>query len=410
MSRGGLVGKQDETPEFLAVAQILRSKRRAAALLKGLRGQDFGVILKAAKEYKKEVQSKRDQLRSEATLLDPRDQEEQRENLYVMRTLALSSFPHSPCHVAQTKRSVRLGATSWVDMTQTARAFDDGIELPFGKNARRVFMLICTLAVKKGSPLITLDTAVDFMRQMKWQLASADGKYKGISQNRYDSLSSILESFQKMTLDLEYKGAISKRGRVADSFQIIKRFHLPKKGEDGQAGLFQLDKDNEDEHIGPPGTFWFRMDKDFYEELTGTPERGIQGNAFPFKADYIDHFNTSKEIDVALFLAARCAAAETTSRPIDLHDIWDQLAIDPSNYSMFKKVFVNTLERVRNIWDGCRAYVPEGSHSLIIEPVPPGKEMVERALADTILSDFLSRETPEERGKQYLQMRTGAKS
>lgn len=397
-----MAGRDDESPEFLAIAQILRSKRRAAQLLKGLQGQDFATKVKAAREFKKEFQNRLEQKRTEAGVLT-QDQEEQRELLYVLRTMALSSFPHSPYHQKRLERMNRIGPTAWVRTVQTARAFEEGVELPFGVNARRVFMLLCTLAVEKQSSFITLDAASSFMNRMGWTV-SKKGNKMNPNQKRYSTLDGILESFQKLTLDIEYKGVFSKRGKTADSFQIIKRFHLPDRSTDGQTGLLSLDEEEDDETIGPPGTFWIRMDKDFYEELTGSPERGISGNAFPFRADYLMNFSSSQEMDIALFLAARCAAAESISRPIDLHDIWSQLGIDPSNYSVFKKTFMSTLDRVRQIWDGCQARVPDGTHSLIIEPVPPGKEMVQRTLADTLLADFLTRETPEGRAKAYIEM------
>ena len=399
-----MVSKPAETPEFLAIAQILRSKKNAGKLIKALKGSDFPTLVAAAKTYKKDLREKAALVRLASTD-SAEDTQERKEILYVLRTMALAGLPHSPYKKSELLREIRLGPTQWVRMKLTARDFGDGVMLPFGLNARRVFIMLCTIAVETQSPIITLDSTMEFMRRMGWKLNDAQGNLAG---HQYRSMRLILEGFQKMTMDLDYHGVFSRRGKTADSFSIIRRYHLPSMDESkesvaGKRPLFGVEDTNEDPELGPPGLFWVRLDQLFFEELVGVPGKGRSGTAFPFTSSYLLKFTSSKEIDAALFLAARCSAAETRST-IDLHAVWNQLGIDPTNYSMFKQTFTKTLAKVKENWDGCLAYIPEGTQTLVIEPVPEGKEMVPRTLADSMLDDFISRSTPESRARDYIAM------
>jgi len=393
-----------ETPEFLAIAQILRSKRNAAKLMKAYRGQPFDVLVKAAKEFKKDLQAKKAAARVEMPVSEGEAQK-QKELLYVLRTMALSGLPHSTYKKKDLIREIRYGPTQFVQMKFTARDFDEGVLLPSGLNARRVFIMLCTLAVENKSPLITLDSAVKFMQRMGWKMSDKGSTMQGYY---WKSLRSILEGLQQMTVDMKYHGIFNKRGKAADSYSIIRRYHLPSASEErtrdqGEQTLYGIEEAHEDPDLGPPGVFWVRMDPLFYADLVGDPGAGITGQAFPFTDKYLNNFKTSKAIDIALFLAARCSAADSKST-IDLHKIWDQLGIDPTNYSMFKNTFKTTLEEVKTIWPGCVAQVDSKADTFIVEPVPQGLEMVPRSLADKLLEEFLS-VSPSQRAQQFIAKR-----
>lgn len=398
-----MVPTNEETPEFLAIAQILRSKRNAAKLIKAYKGQPFDILVKAAREYKKELQVRKLAARV-ATPESEDDLRRRKEWLFVLRTMALSGLPHSKHKSSFMEREVRYGPTQWVKMRLTAREFDKGIDLPYGLNARRVIIMLCTIAVETQSPFITLDSAIDFMQRMGWKLHDTG---KNIQGYYYRSLRSILEGLQMMTVDMEYHGIFNRKGKTRDSYSIIRRYHLPSVNADhahqeGEQPLYGVEEIEEDPELGPPGLFWVRLDPLFFEDLVGNPANGVGGQAFPFTHAYLSNFRSSKEIDIALFLAARCSAADSRS-VMDLHALWDQLGIDQSNYSMFKKLFKETLAEVKRVWDGCIAEVDSEKDRFIVEPVPPGKEMVPRALADSLMADFLS-VSPATRAKQYIEM------
>lgn len=383
----------EETPEFLGVFSVLRSKKKTAHFMKGMRGLPFGELIKAAKGLKKDADEKKALRRLQTFNLEDRSQ--QSELLFILRTMALVGLPHRSTELHQIRRSHRTSASSWVDVTLTIREYDKGYRIPFGLNARRIFILLCTLAVKSGSPRIDLSSVSEFMRKLGWK-PSAKGQMGGAL---FERLAETLESFQKLSFDFDYHGVFRPGQKGAETFSIIRGFNMPTR-QDAHAvesgstplGLESLGQD--------PGRFWVQLDPIFFRELCGDGEH--RGSAFPFTQEYLRHFTKSTEIDMALMVAARVSAAQSRSM-IPLHDIWQQSGINPDNYGNFKKAFINTLNIIKTqAWEGCNAEVV--GHHLIVDKVEEGKELVPRQFIDQLMDDFLGLTTPEAKAAATLRM------
>ena len=377
-----------EERDLLAIAQILRSKKRAASLLKIMRGLPIEKVVEAAKEMAKELKEKRQQSYA-ATL--PEASAEQKELLFILRNLALMGLPHKPTDEPRIQRLIRTSPSSWITITLSARSHAEGVLLPFGINARRVLTMLCTLAVKTKNPVITLDSAAEFMRRIGWK---PDGR-GGMGGNRYDMIAQTLEQLQKCSIDVELHGMANGRRKQADSLAIIRKYDLPSSTDEKliNQGAEPLPLDP-----GIVRSFKVLIDPLFFRELVGDPTTGYKGSAFPLPLDFVKQFRRSTELDVAQFLVARVSAAQSPSK-IDLHSIHEQLAFHPDNYSKFKKEFTDTVAKVKELWEGCNANV-EG-HKLVVGPVLNGKFLVDPTKFDNLPEDLFGLNTPTLASRSY---------
>jgi hypothetical protein len=374
----------EDERDLLALTQVLGSKKRAREVMKITQGQPFSAKQEVARELAKELKAKK-RLRMIESQPPQEVSRENQELLFILRNLALMGMPHKPTTERKITRMIRRGPSQWISISLTARSHDEGVGIPFGINARRILTMICTIAVKTKSPVITLETAAEFMKKMGWK-ADASGKIGG---NKYERMAEALEQIQKCSIDVEVHGILGAYRRQAESLSIIRRYDLPSRTDEkllDQGGEPLLDLDP-----GISKQFKVQIDPLFFRELVGDPESGYRGSAFPLPERFVAEFSKSTELDCAQFLAARCSAAQSTSR-INLHDIHEQLAFHPSNFSKFKKEFITALERVKQLWEGCNAQV-EG-HKLIIGPVLDGKYLVDPTRFEALPEDLFGLGTP----------------
>ncbi len=371
-----------EERDLLAIAQILRSKKRAANFLKVMKGIPFEKVVEAARQTAKELREKKK--KDYIELLPPEANSEQKELLFILRNLALMGLPHKPTDERRIQRVIRTSPSSWITITLNARAHEEGVKIPFGINARRILTMLCTLAVKTKNPVITLDSAAEFMRKIGWKTDSR-GSMGG---SKYDAIAQVMEQIQKCTIDVELHGVLGSRRKQAESLQIIRKFDLPSKTDEKM-----LDQGAEPLALDPgiPRNFKVLIDPMFFRELVGDPMTGYKGSAFPLPLEFIRQFSKSTELDCAQFLVARISAAQSESK-IDLHSIHEQLAFHPDNYSKFKAEFTTALQKVEALWDGCNARV-EG-HRLIVGPVLNGKYLVDPTKFENLPEDLFGLNTP----------------
>ena len=368
--------------DHLAIAQILRSKKRAATFLKVMKGIPFEKVVQAAREAAKEAKEKKKQAYLE--LLPQEVGSEEKELLFILRNLALMGLPHKQTNERRVQRMIRTSPSSWITITLNARGHEDGINLPFGINARRVLTMLCTLAVKTKNPVITLDSAADFMRKIGWKTDSR-GSMGG---NKYDTIAQVMEQIQKCTIDVELHGVMGTRRKQAESLAIIRKFDLPSRTDEKMmdTGAVALPLDP-----GIPRNFKVLIDPLFFRELVGDPSTGYKGSAFPLPLEFVRQFTKSTELDTAQFLVARISAAQSSSK-IDLHAIHEQLAFHPDNYSKFKSEFTETLRKVQALWEGCNAQVD--GHRLLVGPVLNGKYLVDPTKFENLPEDLFGLNTP----------------
>jgi hypothetical protein len=244
--------------------------------------------------------------------------------------------------------------------------------------------MLCTLAVKTTNPVITLDSAAEFMRKIGWKTDSR-GSMGG---NKYDMIAQVMEQIQKCTIDVELHGVMGARRKQAESLSIIRKFDLPSRTDEKL-----LDQGVEPLNLDPeiPRSFKVLIDPLFFRELVGDPSTGYKGSAFPLPLEFVRAFTKSTELDCAQVLVARISAAQSTSK-IDLHSIHEQLAFHPDNYSKFKSEFTETLRKVQGLWEGCNAQV-EG-HRLVVGPVLNGKYLVDPTKFENLPEDLFGLNAP----------------
>ena len=376
--------------DHLAISQILRSKKRATQFLKMNRGVAFDKLVAAAREYAKELKAGRREALT-AKSMSPQQVSERKELLFILRNLALMGLPHKPTKEPSIHRKIRTSASTWVTITLTARGASEKIPegeriyLPFGINARRALTMLCTIAVKTRSPIITLDSAAEFMTKLGWKPDSR-GSHGG---NKYDILARVLEEIQQCSLDVKIQGFMGDKRSQAESISIIRAYDLPSLTDEKL-----LDQGAQPLPLDPAGVkhnFKVLIDPLFFRELCGDPATGYKGSAFPLPLEFVRHFGKSTELDTAQFIVARVSGAETESR-IDLHSIHEQLAFHPGNYSKFKSEFTETIASVCKVWDGCNARVD--GHKLVVGPVLNGKYLVDPTKFAALPEDMFGLNNP----------------